>query len=63
MGPSERICPASKSHPFWLTLPGAEISPQDAKTLANAHGLVAGEIEDSYVAMFVEELSQLKGYE
>src|SRR5215471_6405147 len=22
MGPSERICPASKSHPFWLTLAG-----------------------------------------
>jgi hypothetical protein len=45
-----------------ITTPTSEWR-KDAKTLANAHGLVAGEIEDSYVAMFVEELSQLKGYE
>ena len=24
---SERICPASKSHPFWLTLAGQRSSP------------------------------------
>jgi hypothetical protein len=34
---------------------------KDAKTLAHAHGLPAGEKADSYVAMFVEELLQLKG--
>src|ERR1700722_14306260 len=31
MAPSERICPASKSHPFWLTLAGGDLASSSTR--------------------------------